>query len=126
MTHDQVITKLQDASGNQVQLIIKHMNNMARYLHLTSTKLSSSLPKIPSAKTRRDHNRKSAEYPSEYYHQIKQQRFSLILSDEQKVRKAIVILGVSYSVDKTQLSNNFYLDMSGTILLISTSASVEW
>lgn len=94
LTHDQVVTKLHDASGDQINLTIQHMNNMAIYLHLTIPKLRSSvaitqnsltLPRT-SAKIRRDQNRMSAEYPSECRSYVKQNRLSLRMADQQEVK----------------------------------------
>jgi hypothetical protein len=96
LTHDQVINKLRDASGDRVNLTVKYMNNIAAYLHLTEPKFRSSVPVVQSSLTIRrrcltkntqDQKRRSAEYPSEYQNHTKQQRWSLIGSDQQKVRK---------------------------------------
>jgi hypothetical protein len=96
LTHDQVINKLRDTSGDQVNLTVKYMNNIATYLHLTEPKFRSSVPIVQSSltlrrrcltKDRQDQKRRSAEYPSEYHNHTKQQRWSLIGSDQQKVRK---------------------------------------
>jgi hypothetical protein len=100
-THDQVITKLRNTSGDQLNLTVKYMNNMAPYLHSTSTTTRSSfssvipstvqtsftLPTSSSVRMRRQQNRMSAEYPSRYHRPGKQQqRLSLMLSDHQQVR----------------------------------------
>ena len=100
LTHDQVMTKLRDASDNEVHLTVKYMNNMAPYLHSTTSTARSSLssliptvqtsftlPTSSSVRIRRQQNRMSAEYPSGYHRPGKQQqRLSLMLSDQQKVR----------------------------------------
>jgi len=101
LTHDQVINKLRDAPGNQVNLVVKYMNDMAPYLRSTTSTSRSSLstvipqvqtsftlPTPSSVRIRRQQNRMSAEYPSGYHRPGKQQqRLSLMLSDQQKVRK---------------------------------------
>lgn len=77
------------------------MNNMASYLHSTTSTARSSisttfipplqttsftLPTPSSVRIRRQQNRMSAEYPSGYHRSGKQQqRLSLMLSDQQKV-----------------------------------------
>ena len=101
LTHDQVMTTLRDISGDQVNLTVKYMNNMAPYLHSTSTTARSSLlsvvptvqtsftlPTSSSVRMRRQQNRMSAEYPSRYHHRPGKQlqRLSLMLSDHQQVR----------------------------------------
>jgi hypothetical protein len=101
LTHDQVINKLRDASGDQVNLTVQYMNNMAPYLRSTTSTARSSistvmpplvhtsvtLPPPSSVRIRRQQNRMSAEYPSGYHRPGKQQqRLSLMLSDQQKVR----------------------------------------
>ncbi len=101
LTHDQVINKLRDTPGNQVNLVVKYMNDMAPYLRSTTSTSRSSLstiipqvqtsftlPTPSSVRIRRQQNRMSAEYPSGYHRPGKQQqRLSLMLSDQQKVRK---------------------------------------
>lgn len=101
LTHDQVIKKLRDVSGEQVHLIVQFMNDMAPYLHSTTSTARSSistgmtvpqtsftLPTPSSVRIRRQQNRMSAEYPSGYHRPGKQQqRLSLMLSDQQKVRQ---------------------------------------
>ena len=76
------------------------MNHMAPYLRSTSStarsSISSMLPPVQTSYTlptpcsvriRRQQNRMSAEYPSGYHRPGKQQqRLSLMLSDQQKVR----------------------------------------
>ncbi|CAF0754561.1 unnamed protein product [Adineta steineri] len=99
LTHDQVITKLRNISGDQVNLTVRYMNDMAPYLHSTSTtarsslsssimptvKTSFTLPTSASVRMRRQQNRMSAEYPSGYHRPGKQQqRLSLMLSDQQQ------------------------------------------
>ena len=78
------------------------MNNMAPYLRSTNSTARSSLsvgvaplaqtsftlPTPMTSRIRRTHNRMSAEYPSGYHRPGKQQqRLSLMLSDQQKVRR---------------------------------------
>ncbi|CAF0922202.1 unnamed protein product [Rotaria sp. Silwood1] len=98
LTHDEVITKLRDASGDQVNLTVQYMNDMAPYLHSTTgtarSSLSSVIPTVQtsftlptpsSVRIRRQQNRMSAEYPSRYHRPGKQQqRLSLMLSNQQK------------------------------------------
>ncbi|CAF0910314.1 unnamed protein product [Rotaria sordida] len=98
LTHDEVITKLRDVSGDQVNLTVQYMNDMAPYLHSTTTTARSSLssiipivqtsftlPTSSSVRLRRQQNRMSAEYPSSYHRSGKQQqRLSLMLSNQQK------------------------------------------
>ncbi|CAF3088825.1 unnamed protein product [Rotaria socialis] len=98
LTHDEVIQKLRDTSGDQVNLIVKYMNDMAPYLSSASatarssfsslmpmTQTSYTLPTSHSVRLRRQQNRMSAEYPSRYHRPGKQQqRLSLMLSDERK------------------------------------------
>jgi hypothetical protein len=101
LTHDEVINKLRAASGDQVNLTVQYMNNMAPYLRSTTSTARSSLstiippvqttsftlPTPSSVRIRRQQNRMSAEYPSGYHRPGKQQqRLSLMLSDQQKVR----------------------------------------
>jgi hypothetical protein len=76
------------------------MNDMAPYLRSTNStarssissilpvpKTSFTLPTSSSVRIRRQQNRMSAEYPSGYHRPGKQeQRLSLMLSDQQKVR----------------------------------------
>ncbi|CAF5131254.1 unnamed protein product, partial [Rotaria magnacalcarata] len=98
LTHDEVIQKLRDTSGDQVNLIVKYMNDMAPYLSSASatarssfsslipmTQTSYTLPTSHSVRLRRQQNRMSAEYPSRYHRPGKQeQRLSLMLSDQRK------------------------------------------
>jgi hypothetical protein len=112
-THDQVMTKLRDASGDQVNLTVKYMNNMAPYLQSTTATARSSMSSIiPTAQTsftlptsssvriRRQQNRMSAEYPSGYHRPGKQQqRLSLMLSDQNKVKINLCSF-FEYSKDK--------------------------
>lgn len=79
------------------------MNDIAPYLRSTTgtarsslssvipiAQASSTLPTSSSVKLRRQQNRMSAEYPSRYHRPGKQQqRLSLMLSDQQRVRKII-------------------------------------
>lgn len=105
LTHDQVIKKLRDTSGEQVHLIVQFMNEMAPYLRSTTSTVRSSistgmpivpqtsftLPTPSSVRIRRQQNRMSAEYPSGYHRPGKQQqRLSLMLSDQQKVRNSFL------------------------------------
>lgn len=102
LTHDQVMDKLRDISGEQVHLTVQYMNEMAPYLRSTTSTARSSistamptvvqtsftLPTQSAGRIRRQQNRMSAEYPSGYHRPGKQQqRLSLMLSDQQKVRK---------------------------------------
>jgi len=97
LTHDQVITKLRDVPGDKVNLTIQYMNDMATYLCITTPKLRSSLttikqnsltlPRVSSANIRRNRNRLSAQYSSEYRSNIKQQRLSLAITDQREVRE---------------------------------------
>ncbi|CAF3017854.1 unnamed protein product [Rotaria sp. Silwood2] len=98
LTHDEVITKLRDTSGDQVNLTVQYMNDMAPYLHSTTSTARSSLssiiptvqtsftlPTSSSVRLRRQQNRMSAEYPSRYHRPGRQQqRLSLMLSSQQK------------------------------------------
>ncbi len=89
LTHDQVITKLRDISGDQVHLTIQYMNNMATYLHLTSPKLQPSISITSNSMIlpRKSYqNRWSAEYPFESRRNIKQKHLSLTMTDQQQVR----------------------------------------
>ncbi|CAF1256143.1 unnamed protein product [Adineta steineri] len=91
LTHDQVINRLHDASGDQVHLTVKYMNDMATYLHLTAEKHRSSsvqatsndltLPRRYLTNEIHDQKRMSAEYSSE---NTKDKRWSLLASDQQK------------------------------------------
>lgn len=106
LAHEQVMAKLREASGDHVDLTVKYMNNMAPYLHSTTSTARSSLslvraaaqtrytlPTPSSVRVRRQQNRMSAEYPSGSHRTGKQQqRLSLMLSDQQKVRMASLSL----------------------------------
>lgn len=101
LTHDQVMEKLRDITGEQVHLTVQYMNEMAPFLHSTTstarssistvmpatiTQTSFTLPTPSAVRIRRQQNRMSAEYPSGYHRPGKQQqRLSLLLSDQQKV-----------------------------------------
>ena len=101
LTHDQVITKLRDLTGDQVTLTIQYMDDMAPYLHSTTgtarsstlstispAPMSFTLPTSSSIRVRRQQNRMSAEYPSGYHRPGKQQqRLSLMLSNQQQVSR---------------------------------------
>jgi len=112
LTHDQVISQLRDASGDQVTLTVQYMSDMAPYLSSTTSTVRSSqsaggpvamatpvisppltvptsftLPTSSSIRVRRrqQKNRMSAEYPSGYHRPSKQQqRLSLMLSHQEK------------------------------------------
>jgi hypothetical protein len=104
LTHDQVMSKLLETGTEPVSLTVRYMNDMAPYLHSTTgtarSSLSSSmlpapaptsftLPTSSSIRVRRKQNRMSAEYPSGYHRasqQPRQQRLSLMLSNQEKVR----------------------------------------
>ena len=102
LSHDEVITRLRNISGDQVNITVKYMNDMAPYLRSSATtarsSLSSMLPPAPTSYTlptsssvrmRRQQNRLSAEYPSRYHRPGKQQqRLSLMLSDQLQVSTA--------------------------------------
>jgi C-terminal processing protease CtpA/Prc len=92
LTHDQVINKLHGAPGEQVNITVKYMNDMATYLHLTSSKLKSAesmtrnsmtIPRTSSTKHRQDLHRLSAEYPSECH---TKRQLSMTSIDQEKVR----------------------------------------
>lgn len=94
------MNKLRETTGDQVSLTVKYMSNMAPYLSSASatarssfsslvptTQTSYTLPTSCSVRLRRQQNRMSAEYPSRYHRPGKQQqRLSLMLSNQQKVR----------------------------------------
>lgn len=103
LTHDQVIKKLREVTGDQVTLKVQFLDDMAPYLHSASGTTRSSttsivapaptsftLPTSSSIRIRRrqQQNRMSAEYPSGYHRPSKQQqRLSVMLSNQQKVSK---------------------------------------
>ena len=104
LTHEQVMSKLCETGSEPVSLTVRYMNDMAPYLHSATgtarSSLSSSiipapqptsftLPTSTSIRVRRKQNRMSAEYPSGYHRaskQPRQQRLSLMLSNQEKVR----------------------------------------
>ena len=105
LTHDQVMSKLSETSHDEpVTLTVRYMNDMAPYLHSTTgtarSSLSASMPApaptsftLPTSaaiRVRRKQNRMSAEYPSGYHRaskQPRQQRLSLMLSNQEKVSR---------------------------------------
>ena len=94
LTHDEVITKLRDTPGDQINLTVKYMNDMVTYLNLTSPKVKSTMQNnstVSRTSSTKNRNHLSAEYLSECHIDIKQQSLSLTSIDQEQVKNDVNI-----------------------------------